>query len=270
MRNFLFSILLLMIYPCGMLAQCPAENKAFQAGEELEYTLYFNWSFIWIKCGSATFKTRAAYYHGQDAYRCDLLFRTNEKFDNYFTLRDTLEGYVTKDLVPLYFYKASLEGKDHRLEKAWYSYPEGRCNVRLEYTNPHGVVYKNTVEKSDCMYDMMSMMAFARSFDGNKYKKGDRLYFDMTSSDEVFRQTMIYRGKENFKANDGVTYRCMVFSMLDWEEKKKEKEILRFYFSDDDNHLPLRIDFKLKFGTAKAFYTGGKNLRNPMNAIVKK
>ena len=92
----------------------------------------------------------------------------------------------------------------------------------------------------------------------------------MTSSDEVFRQTMIYRGKENFKANDGVTYRCMVFSMLDWEEKKKEKEILRFYFSDDDNHLPLRIDFKLKFGTAKAFYTGGKNLRNPMNAIVKK
>ena len=207
-----------MSFACRLSAQCPAVNKAFKSGEELEYTLYFNWSFIWIKCGSATFSTRAAYYKGQDAYRCDLLFRTNEKFDHYFS----------------------------------------------------NDVFRNEVTKNECMYDMMSMMALARSFNGNTYKKGDHLYFDMTSSDEVCRQTMIYRGKENFKANDGVTYRCLVFSMLDWEEKKKEKEILRFYFSDDENHLPLRIDFKLKFGTAKAFYTGGKNIRNPMNSIVKK
>ena len=265
-------LIIIFVLACtGVLsAQCPAENHAFKSGEELEYTLYFNWKFIWIKCGSATFRTRAAYYKGQDAYRCDLLFRTNEKFDHYFTLRDTLEGYVTKNLVPLYFYKASLEGKQHRLEKVWYSYPDGKCKVKLEYTNPHNEVFRNEVTKDDCMYDMMSMMAFARSFDGAKYKEGDRLYFDMTSSDEVCRQTIIYRGKEKFKANDGVTYRCMVFSMLDWEEKKKEREILRFYFSDDDNHLPLRIDFKLKFGTAKAFYTGGKNMLNPMNCIVKK
>lgn len=270
MRKLLFIFALFMSFAFSLSAQCPAENKAFKSGEELEYTLYFNWSFIWIKCGSATFSTRAAYYKGQDAYRCDLLFRTNEKFDRYFTLRDTLEGYVTKDLVPLYFYKASLEGKQHRLEKAWYSYPGGKCSVKLEYTGPRNDVYTNVVTKDKCMYDMMSMMALARSFDASNYHKGERLYFDMTSGDEVFQQTMIYRGKEEFKANDGVTYRCMVFSMLDWEEKKKEKEILRFYFSDDDNHLPLRIDFKLKFGTAKAFYTGGKNIRNPMNSIVKK
>lgn len=270
MKRFLFALLLAAVSIVDMQAQCPAENRAFKSGEELEYTLYFNWKFIWIKCGSASFKTRAAYYKGTDAYRCDLLFRTNRKFDKYFTLRDTLEGYVSKDLVPLYFYKASLEGKDHRLEKAWYSYPDGNCSVKLEYTNPHGTVYKNTVTKGECMYDMMSMMALARSFDAKDYKKGDRLYFYMTSSDEVFKQTMIYRGVENFKANDGVTYRCLVFSMLDWEEPKKEKEILRFYFSDDENHLPLRIDFKLKFGTAKAFFTGGKNILNPMNSIVKK
>ncbi len=270
MRILFFICLLFACQLQSIQAQCPAENKAFKHGEQLDYTLYFNWGIIWIKCGSASFTTRDAYYKGTDGYRCDLLFRTNEKFDKYFTLRDTLEGYVSKDLVPLYFYKASLEGKQHRLEKAWYSYPEGKCSVKLEYTNPDNVVFRNEVTKDECMYDMMSMMALARSFDAKRFKKGDRLHFDMTSSDEVWPQTMIYRGIENFKANDGVTYRCLVFSMLDWEEKKKEKEILRFYFSDDDNHLPLRIDFKLKFGTAKAFYAGGRNLRNPMNSIVKK
>ena len=269
MRKIKLVILLTLACAGVMSAQCPAENKAFKSGEELEYTLYFNWKFIWIKCGSATFRTRAAYYKGQDAYRCDLLFRTNEKFDAYFTLRDTLEGYVSKDLVPLYFYKASLEGKQHRLEKAWYSYPEGKCTVKLEYTNPNNEVYRKEVTKDNCMYDMMSMMAFARSFDANRFKEGDRLYFDMTSSDEVCRQTIIYRGKEKFKANDGITYRCMVFSMLDWEEKKKEREILRFYFSDDDNHLPVACNLYLNIGSARIYLTGYKNLKNPVKARIK-
>ena len=48
---------LLLQVPCGTLsslrAQEPLENKAFQAGENLEYQLYFNWKFIWIKAGIA-------------------------------------------------------------------------------------------------------------------------------------------------------------------------------------------------------------------------
>ncbi|MBR2155132.1 MAG: DUF3108 domain-containing protein [Bacteroidaceae bacterium] len=262
-----FILLFLLPLPC--FAQCPATNTAFKAGEELNYTLYFNWKFIWIKCGSATYTTKNGTYNGQACYRSDLLFRTNKKFDKFFTLRDTLLSYVSYDLVPLYFYKASLEGKNHRLEEVWYSYPQGKSHAKLKYTNPSGDVFPNEVTQQECIYDMMSMMALARSFDPKDYKKGQRLHFSMTSSELVEPQTILYKGKENFKANDGVTYRCLVFSMLDWEDRKKEKEILRFYFSDDENHLPLRIDFNLKFGTAKAFYTDGKNLRNPVNSIVK-
>lgn len=265
----LINILLLTCICMKMSPQCPSKNTAFKSGEELNYTLYFNWKFIWIKCGSATYTTQNGNYNGNDCYRSDLLFRTNKKFDKFFTLRDTLLSYISKDLVPQYFYKASLEGKNHRLEEVWYSYPNGQCHAKLKYTNPHNEVYPNEVTQEECIYDMMSMMALARSFDPSNYKKGQRLYFPMTSSEFVEQQTMIYQGKEKFKANDGVTYRCLVFSMLDWENRKKEREILRFYFSDDDNHLPLRIDFNLKFGTAKAFFTDGKNLRNPIKSIIK-
>lgn len=269
-KNILFALLIgLCAYTNHSVAQCPSVNTAFKPGEELNYTLYFNWKFIWIKCGSATYTTRNSTYEGQECYRSDLLFRTNTKFDRFFTLRDTLWNYVRKDLVPLYFYKASLEGKNHRLEEVWYSYPDGQCRAKLKYVNPSGVVYPNEVTQTECIYDMMSMMSLARSFNPKDYKPGQRLHFPMTSSELVEPQTMIYKGKENFKANDGVTYRCLVFTMLDWEDRKKEREILRFYFSDDDNHLPLRIDFNLKFGTAKAFFTGGKNIRNPMQSIVK-
>ena len=74
---------------------------------------------------------------------------------------------------------------------------------------------------------------------------------------------------ENFKANDKKTYRCLVFSLLDDKEKKKEKELLRFYITDDKNHLPVRIDFYLKFGSAKAFFLNGTGIRNPMEAVKK-
>ena len=76
-------------------------------------------------------------------------------------------------------------------------------------------------------------------------------------------------GKEKFKANDDVTYQTLVFSLLDYESKK-EKELLRFYVTDDDNHLPIRIDFYLRFGVAKAYYVSGKGLRNEQTSIVKR
>ena len=30
-------------------AQCGIENTAFKSGEELDYDLYFNWKFVWMK-----------------------------------------------------------------------------------------------------------------------------------------------------------------------------------------------------------------------------
>ena len=68
---------------------------------------------------------------------------------------------------------------------------------------------------------------------------------------------------------EGFTYRCLVFSLLDYESKK-EKELLRFYITDDLNHLPVRIDFYLRFGVAKAYYVNGKGLKNEQTSIVKK
>ena len=36
-------------------------------------------------------------------------------------------------------------------------------------------------------------------------------------------------------------------------EDKKDKEIVRFYVTDDNRHVPIRLDMFLRFGSAKAF-----------------
>lgn len=234
-------------------AQCPTENTAFKAGERLTYDLYFNWKFIWVKCGAAHYTMRSANYQGKNALRNDLLFTSNKRCDAVFTMRDTLISYITPQLVPLYFRKGSLEGKHYTVDEVWYTYPKGKSHVKQHYLNRHGEWSEHHHESDECNYDMLSILALARTFSSKDYKPGHRIHFPMATGKKVEEQTLIYRGKKDWKANDGKTYHCLIFSLLDYEEKTKEKELLRFYVTDDQRHTPVRIDFYLKFGTAKAY-----------------
>ncbi len=263
---FLFSF-----FACSLSrAQCERDNTAFAAGEELNYDLYACWKFVWIKGGTARYKVRSANYAGQDALRTDLLFRGNKRADAVFVMKDTLISYMTPRLVPLYYRKGAVEGKHYTVDEVWYTYPSGRSHVEQKFLDRHGQWSKNHHETTQCNYDMLSMLNLARSFDATAYKVGRRIHFPMATGKKVEQQTLIYKGKKNFKANDDVTYRCLVFSLLDYDVKDKEKEMLRFYVTDDANHVPVRIDFYLRYGVARAYYVGGKGLRNPQTSIIKK
>ena len=86
-------------------AQCTFRNTAFSSGEYLTYNLYYNWKFIWVKAGTASWYTVSSTYKGIPAYRASLTTRGNGKLDDYFVLRDTLLTYNSKQMEPLYFRK---------------------------------------------------------------------------------------------------------------------------------------------------------------------
>jgi len=262
--------LLLVLAGLAAHGQCTRPNTAFSAGESLTYDLYFNWKFVWVKAGTASYRVRSANYKGQSALRTDLLFQGSKRLNSVFPMKDTLISYTTPQLAPLYFRKGANEGKRYTVDEVHYTYPAGKSHVEQDFLNRHGKWSHHTHESDECNYDMLSILNVARSFDATNFKPGHRIHFPMATGKKVEKQTLIYRGKENFKANDDVTYRCLVFTLLDYDVKDKEKEMLRFYVTDDANHLPIRIDFYLRFGTAKAFYVKGSGIRNPQTSIVKK
>lgn len=114
---------------------------------------------------------------------------------------------------------------------------------------------------------MLSILAQARSFNADDYKVGDRIKFLMATGIKIEEQTLIYRGKDVVKAEDGVKYRTLVFSLVEYK-KNKEKEIITFFITDDNNHLPVRLDLFLNFGSAKAFLKSVKNNKHPLTSIV--
>ena len=231
MKHKLTLILCALLFAMGAVSQCPVRNTAFSGGEHLSYDLYFNWKFIWFKVGSADMDIQQTKYEGQDAYRAYLITRGSKTADRYFVLRDTLTTYTTLDIVPLFYTKNALEGKRYSKERVVYSYGEEGITLDLTYQKNNDPVRKNTVTVSECPYDMISMLLKARSFDGSKFKVGDRIKFMMAEGKHCEEQYIVYRGREKF-TNDytDVTYDCLVFSFVEKEGKKEKRsrDLLRY------------------------------------------
>lgn len=233
------------------------------------YDLYFNWKFIWIKAGIASLTTNATTYHLEPAYRINLLAMSSKRADFFFKMRDTLTSIISDKLEPRYFRKAAEEGKRYTVDEAWFSYRNDSCYALQRRTFPwEGEVYEHTDGDFRCIFDMLSILAQARSYDPTDYQVGDKIHFPMSTGKKVEEQTLIYRGMENVKAENGITYRCLVFSFVEYDKKGKEHEVITFYISDDRNHLPVRLDMYLNFGSAKAFLNDVRGNRHPMTSVV--
>lgn len=268
-------ILILAIIALGGLtthpvqAQCTSKNTAFKSGETLFYDLFFNWKFVWLKAGTASMNITQTTYNGQPAYKTYLITRGSEMADKFFVMRDTLISYTGLDLAPLSYTKAALEGDTYRKEKVTYSYPHGECKVDMFYQRENFEPRTSVHQSIYCAYDMLSMLLRARSFDPAKYKKGHTIKFLMADGKRCSWQSIVYRGKKKFKVeNSSTTYRCLVFSFMEMEDGE-EKEVVKFYITDDANHLPVRLDLNLNFGTAKAYLRGAQGLRNPQTAKLR-
>ncbi len=260
--------LVLALAPLAATAQCGIENKAFQSGEFLYYDLFFNWKFIWVKVGTASMSTVMSSYEGQPAYRASLITRSNQKLDRFFTLRDTLLSYCTEDIAPLYFRKGAREGHRYYVDEMWYSYPQDSCHLRLHRIENDGRHGWKEAEYKNCIYDMMSIFLRARNFDVSTFKEGEIIPLPISDARRLSDSWLKYLGKETYNMDGNNTkYRCLVFAFMEREDGK-ESELLRFYVTDDDNHIPVRLDMFLSFGSAKAFLRGYKGVRNPVTSKI--
>jgi len=269
MKRYLLTLFLFLTAFYSLQAQCSSPNSAFKSGETLIYDLYFNWKFVWMKVGTASMNTTQTVYHGQPAYRTYLITRGSKKADKIFVMRDTLMAYMGTNLIPRYYVKKAFEGGTYRRNEVWYSYPKGKCSVKMRYQRDNLKPLFHNSSSKYCAYDMISMLMRARSFSAEGWKVGHRISFLMADGKDCAWQSIIYRGKKKFKIeNTNTTYRCLVFSFVE-KENGKEKDVVTFYITDDKNHLPVRLDMNLNFGTAKAFLTGARGVRNPQTAKIK-
>ena len=272
MMNSLKHILsasLLLLLPAVASAQCTFRNTAFKSGEFLSYNLYYNWKFVWVKAGTASFSTVQSVYNGKKAYRGSLITRGSDKVDQMFVLRDTLLCYNTLDLTPLYFRKGAHEGSRYTVDEVFYTYPNGKCSLRQHRQHNDGSHTWNKHTYDDCVYDMMSIFLRARSFNPTGWRSGHDVDFPISDGDGTQPARLRYEGKTNIKADNGHTYRCLKLAYMESKDGGEYKKIVDFYVTDDANHVPVRLDMHLKFGAAKAFLSNMKGVKEAITSLVK-
>lgn len=260
MKKF-FLFLLGIVITLNADAQCTAKNTAFKAGESITYNLYYNWQFVWVKAGTASMNTTLTTYKGKQAYRTSLQTKGNGKLDDVFVLRDTLMGYYTTDMVPLYYRKGAREGKRYYVDEVFYSYPNGVCQAKMHQIKNSGAHKWNTQNFKNCLFDMVNIFMRARSFDPSNWKKGYTYTFNVADGTKALTGKLRFSGRTTVKADDGKKYNCLQLAYSENLDGKDQK-IADFFVTDDLNHIPVRLDMHLKFGSAKAYLVSAKGLRN--------
>ena len=251
-NNRWLMVIVVLTLHCSLLTnhaaaqQCGIENTAFSSGERLVYDLHFNWKFVWFKVGQATMNTDLTTFEGKKAWRSSLVTGGNKKLDKFFTMRDTLLSYCSTDLSPLYFRKGAREGKRYYVDELWYTYPNNTCKLRMHRIDADGEEHWKDAQYKDCIYDMMSIFLRARNFSSEGMKEGDKIPMPISDAKHLSNSWLQFRGRETFKVDDTKEkFRCLVFSFIE-RENGKNRELIRFFVTDDKNHIPVRLDLNLK------------------------
>ena len=248
-------------------SQCAVDNKYFQAGEQLTYDLYWKKGFVNMKAGQSSLNTVSQKYNGQDVYKTTLTAKSSGMVDKVFFINDTLSAYYTKQIVPLAFYKNAEEGKNHTIENMTYSYGGGKVNVHTKRVRDGEQKFDEKISVNSCVYDMVSVVLYARTLDYSTMKKGDEKRVDFISGKKKSYMIIEHGGIEEVKANDEKTYSCIKLILsIQTEAFENKEESMKVYITNDNNRLPVRLDTKLNFGSTRAMLKSYKGNKHPVSS----
>ena len=97
---------------------CNLNNTAFNAGEKISYTIYYNVIGLYVNAGKTDFTVQATNLNDNDAFIFTATGKSNGRYDWIFKVRDKYESVVdAKTLLPYQFTRQINEGSFHK--KKW-------------------------------------------------------------------------------------------------------------------------------------------------------
>lgn len=235
----------------AMVLAAPVMADEVWRDETLRYAMYLGP----IKAGEASLATKNLVRDGKKMVQMDLIARTTNTVEKLFSLNDTLTTIVDPvNSAPVYFRKHCFEEDDIVFEKVNFkTSADGRCTASMQKIYKNGRV-KECMETADTqIYDMISVVGFARAIDTGTLYKGKRLPFKLADACDIIDEVLVYQGRESVKIS-GRKYNCHVYRLVEpyvEKGKKKERDILSIYVNDDAQRTIIQMVINFKVGSAK-------------------
>jgi len=266
LKKLLFILFLLInftAYP-----QCRLTNTTYQEGEDINYTVYYNWGFVWLDAGWVNFKVNPATYINRPVYHFDAYGSSYKTYDWLYKVRDHYQSYLDKEtLLPLWFHRENFEGGYTADNKYIFDWKNKRL---FAYTQSSEKPFrKDTLALQKCTFDLLSLIYFCRNLSFEGLKLNDTIPLSSAIDNEIYPLYIRYLGKEQIADRNGINYNCIKFSVLLVEGTIfKGGEDMFVWISDDKNRVPVLIEAKILVGSVKAYLNSANGLRHPFTAKI--
>ncbi|HOI26855.1 MAG TPA: DUF3108 domain-containing protein [Paludibacteraceae bacterium] len=271
-RVFIGIILLISFWSANLVnAQVRYMNESvFHFGEHATYNVYFNWGFIWIHAGNVEFQVKNMKVGNKDCYYLFVSGYTRKAFDKMYTIRDTFSSCVdTKYLLPV-AYRETKHEDSYFCDKIYkYQRFTDSTKVFMDFTrNTKKWLDTLVVNHQSC--DLITTCYKFRNLDMSTVQKNMVVNFNMIFDSEVYNLGLKYCGKEQIKLKNGKKYNALKFvpKLITGDLFKNEDDMV-IYVTDDNNHVPLLIDAKIKVGSIKAMLQDVAGTKFPVPSLLK-
>lgn len=212
--------------------------NAFNSSESLNYEVYYHWGLIWANAGEANFTIKKQTFRNKNAFYISGTGTTYKNYDWFYKVRDKFESWVdTATLKPIRHIRNTNEGNTKTYNDNYFNGNKALCFKIIK-----NVLKKDSVKVSDCTFDVLTMIYYARCIDYSKYKSGDKipisLYLDGEVHDSLYIRVL---GKQKLKTDIGEK-NCIVFSpLLIKGTIFSGGEGMTVWVTDDDKKIPVLI-----------------------------
>jgi len=259
LKKFLSFFVISCLLSLGSYAQYRYQPApAFQDGEKIQFTVFYNVVGIYVNAGTAVFTTGLKTYNNKEAYHVVAEGTTNRKYDWIFKVRDRYESYFDAETFrSLRFFRSIKEGDFEHEEDIIFDRSRNTA-----YTN------KKTYKLSHNVMDVINAVYYARNIDYNAYQPGDRIPFDIFLDGEVYNTYIRYMGKEVVKTRYGKFKAIKLKPMLIKGSIFDGGEKMTLWVTDDANHIPVRAESPISVGSVKVDLMSYEKIRYPLTSLI--
>ena len=256
--SFLAAFLLFIPTVFGQDDFCNTRNKAFSEGEQLYYKVWYNLSRVWIGAGEATLSVGSDVMNGRKMYHIVGDGKTLKTYDFFYKVRDKYESWIdATSMQPARFLRNVNEG-GYRIYN----------NVLFNQNIGTAVSTSGVFQVPKCVQDVLSAIYYARNINFNTYKTGTKIPFSMFLDDKVYNLYIRFLGREKLDTRYGTFNVIKIAPLLIEGNSFSGGEKMTVYVTDDENHVPVRIESPIAVGSIKVDLMAYKNLRNPLSSLI--
>ncbi|MDR2887394.1 MAG: DUF3108 domain-containing protein [Bacteroidales bacterium] len=239
MRKFINIILLATLFGLNSAGQ----PITYKPGETIRYTINYGL----ISAGEATLELKTRQYGGATVWHSKLTGKTTGMVDAFFKVLDVYESYIDPATeLPVFTIRNIREGRYRKYNEVAFDHRTRSDSTILtsDLTGIH-IAEKGILDILSCFYHFRDNIMPLKK---NSLKAGDMITINTWFTDELFPVRLKYVTTEDVKTKAG-KIRCYKFNPVTETGRLFEtEEDVSFWFSADNNYLPVKIRFDIFVG----------------------